>query len=410
MVPAKWKEEILGDIVIMHSGGTPSKQRLEYWNGSIPWLSAKDLKSFRLSDSIEKISNLAVSSGTKVVSANTILILVRGMTLLKDVPIGVTTCTVAFNQDVRAIIPKKGIDSFFLAYSLLANKNNIKRMVNTSGHGTGRLESDLFRDLTVLIPPYAEQLNIVKVLSCWDRAIEQTENLLAAKRQLKKGLMQKLLTGKVRFTEFVKSSRCVTTRYGRFPEDWICYHIRDFAKEVSMKNTGEKTLPVLSCTKHDGLVDSLEYFKRQVFSEDTSTYKIVSRGQFAYATNHIEEGSIGFQDFYDEALVSPMYTVFKTSQIVNDHFFYKLLKTELYRHIFEENTSASVDRRGSLRWNEFSRIKVFLPSISEQERITKVLNTCEEEAHYSETKLEALKRQKKGLMQQLLTGITRVKV
>ena len=152
----------------------------------------------------------------------------------------------------------------------------------------------------------------------------------------------------------------------------------------------------------------MEYFGRQIYSDDTSTYKIVKRGQFAYATNHIEEGSIGYQDLYNEALISPMYTVFETNKQVDDAFLYRVLKTELYRHIFEVNTSASVNRRGSLRWSGFSKIHVPLPSLDEQQAIAAVLQTADEEIGLLERKLAALRQQKQGLMQRLLTGEVRV--
>ena len=140
-----------------------------------------------------------------------------------------------------------------------------------------------------------------------------------------------------------------------------------------------------------------------------STYKVVRRNQFAYATNHIEEGSIGYQDMYDEAVISPMYTVFETDKQIKDRFLYLLLKTELYLHIFQANTSASVDRRGSLRWNEFSKIHIPLPSVKEQEAIISVFDPCDRELVLLHQQLGTFKEQKRGLMQKLLTGQWRTK-
>lgn len=222
--------------------------------------------------------------------------------------------------------------------------------------------------------------------------------------------MQQLIAGKTRFNEFVKFSKKVKTRYGDFPEEWTPVHMGDIADEAGKKNGGGRELPVLSCTKHRGLVNSLEYFGKRIFSEDTSTYRIVERGDFAYATNHIEEGSIGYQNLHDAALISPMYTVFRTKPGVDHEFFWKLIKTELYRHIFEVNTCGSIARRGALRWDEFALIKVFLPTVTEQKRIAAVLNTCDEEIKLLEKQLDALKEQKRGLMQKLLTGEVRVKL
>ncbi|MCG3161184.1 MAG: hypothetical protein JMDDDDMK_02302 [Acidobacteria bacterium] len=105
-----------------------------------------------------------------------------------------------------------------------------------------------------------------------------------------------------------------------------------------------------------------------------------------------------------------MYTVFETNGRVDDSFLYRLLKTELYRRIFEANTSGTIDQRGGLRWKDFAKIKVALPSLPEQRRIAAVLNTCDNEIDSLTRQLEAIQRQKRGLMRKLLTGRIRVKV
>lgn len=87
---------------------------------------------------------------------------------------------------------------------------------------------------------------------------------------------------------------------------------------------------------------------------------------------------------------------------------FAVLKTGLYRHIFEVSTSASVDRRGSLRWSEFSKLPFPLPSLAEQRAIAEVLRTAQTDLDALNTETEALTRQKRGLMQKLLTGEWRV--
>jgi type I restriction enzyme S subunit len=274
----------------------------------------------------------------------------------------------------------------------------------TSRTSIAHLTREKLLELPIKVPTLPEQQKIAQILSIWDKAIEKLEALIAAKQKRKKALMQQLLTGKKRFAEFVKSDGMQKTKFGTIPTDWQYLHIAEVAKQLSVKNHAGHDLPVLSCTKHYGLVDSLTYFGRQIFSEDTSTYKVAPRNTFAYATNHIEEGSIGYQNLYDEALISPMYTVFQTKKNINDEFLFRVLKTELYRHIFEVNTSASVDRRGSLRWNQFAAIKIPVPSIPEQEKIASFFAVADKEIETNQRQLSALKDQKKGLMQQLLTG------
>ena len=297
--------------------------------------------------------------------------------------------------------------------NLVLNSRGVIRQLRAIATGTTSVAAIYWRDarhLHLLRPPLGEQEEITKVIAAWDSAMDILEDLVTAKELRKRGLMQQLLTGRRRFKEFVRSGQMVRTRYGRFPMDWAAAYIGDLAEEAVEKNDGGHALPVLSCTKHRGLVNSLEYFGKRIFSADTSTYRVVRRGDFAYATNHIEEGSIGYQNLHDAALISPMYTVFRTRAGVDHSFFFKLVKTELYRHIFEVNTSGSIARRGGLRWDEFAMIKVFLPSVPEQQRIATVLEACDREIELLQKQLDALKEQKRGLMQKLLTGEVRVKV
>jgi type I restriction enzyme S subunit len=105
-----------------------------------------------------------------------------------------------------------------------------------------------------------------------------------------------------------------------------------------------------------------------------------------------------------------MYTVFEASGRVDDGFLYKVLKTERYRYIFEVNTNGTVNRRGSLRWKVFATIRIPLPSLEEQRRIAAILQACDREIALLTQKRDALQRQKKGLMQRLLTGRVRVEV
>lgn len=245
------------------------------------------------------------------------------------------------------------------------------------------------------IPTYPEQISIANILNRWDLCIDKIKENIKLNEKRKKALIQQLLTGKKRLKGF--------------KDKWINVKICDIAKEINKRNGKNKEIIVLSCTKYDGLVPSLEYFGRKIYSDDLSTYKIVPKHTFAYATNHIEEGSIGYQESYDEALISPMYTVFKTNDNCNDDFIYKLLKTHRYIHEYNKRMEGSINRRGGLRWDEFSKIKLSLPSFEEQSAISNILKKAEKEIELLKRKLEFLKKQKQGLMQVLLTGKVRVK-
>lgn len=245
--------------------------------------------------------------------------------------------------------------------------------------------------LTISLPELSRQQNVARALDAWDSAMFDAKALVQVLERRQQGLMQQLLTGRQRLNGFKGT--------------WSTVRVGSFAKDVRAINTHGLPLPVLSCTKYAGLVDSLRYFGKQVFSENTATYKIVRRDQFAYATNHIEEGSIGYQNLYDEALISPMYTVFEVDAGVVDHrYLYMLLKTEAMRRVFEATTHSSVDRRGSLRWPEFAKLKVTLPPMPEQQRVVEVIEAAQEAVTLAAQQLQALQQQKRALLQRLLSG------
>lgn len=253
-----------------------------------------------------------------------------------------------------------------------------------------------YKQLQIPLPPLAEQAGLMEILSTWNGAVRSVEALLANARTHRAALMQQLLNA--------------TKRLPGFSEDWRPVSIADVAEEVSERNTGGTQLPVLSCSKHDGFVESLKYFKKKVYSDDISNYKIVKRGTFAFPSNHVEEGSIGYQDVCDAGIVSPIYCVFRTDETVDDRFLYALFKSDRYRQIFAAATNASVDRRGSLRWKDFRGIRLMLPARPEQAAIGDVLDAASAEIAAYQSQLAALRQEKAALMQQLLTGKRRVKL
>jgi len=298
--------------------------------------------------------------------------------------------------DIIILRPFVGVDSYYLSYALQSEDANCQKYKLGEGHSVVHIYPDELRTLQVPLPPLPEQKAIAAVISAWDKAIEATQKLIEQKELRKKALMQQLLSGKKRLKGFSGK--------------WSRVTINDIADDISIRNTSNDQLIVLSCTKYDGLVPSLEYFGRKIFSNDLSTYKVVPKNTFAYATNHIEEGSIGYQRSYEKALISPMYTTFKTKDGIDNEFLFSVLKTHHSIHEYQKRMEGSINRRGGLRWEEFSKIKVNIPSKMEQSAINKLIMVAHKEIDLLRTKVKLLKDQKKGLMQKLLTGQVRVKV
>lgn len=278
--------------------------------------------------------------------------------------------------------------SYFLYFSETEEYSNYIKSITKPAINQASFTTVEYKRMDLLIPPVFEQQKISSIISIWHRAIELKDKLLEQKKLQKKGLIQQILRNC-----FEKCKR---------------KEIKEVAEQRVEINSANVSLPVLSCTKYDGLVSSLEYFRRQVYAENLESYKVVRKNWFAYATNHIEEGSIGLQLQYDAGLVSPMYTVFKLNSGMDEEFVFAILKSEIYRRRFKTMMNASVNRRGSLRWNEFSKIKIPVPEYEMQKRMAQIIRVAENEISLLEKEISLLKNQKKGLMQLLLTGKVRV--
>jgi len=413
MVPEGWERRTLRDVAEIRTGLAKGKSGLRE-PVSVPYLRVAnvqdgyiDLNEVKLiSVEKEKVERYSLQKGDVL------------MTEGGD-----------FNKLGRGAVWKNQINPCLHQNHVFAVRTNSKVLLSTflaalSGSHYGKnyflscakkstnlasISSTQLKEFPVLLPPMKEQMKISKILSTWDKAIASTEKLLANSQQQKKALMQQLLTGKKRFGFEANSYYFQKTRYGKIPANWRYPAIKEIASQVSIKNSGGEDLPVLSCSKHLGFVDSLKYFKKKVYSDDTSAYRVIPKGCFGFPANHIEEGSIGLQNLYERGLVSPIYVIFQAnSKLVNNNYLFAILKTEHYRQIFSARTNASVDRRGSLRWKEFSSIHIPLPPLEEQEKIASVLKAANVEIKILNTKLEHLRLEKQALMQQLLTGKRRV--
>ena len=185
-----WKQTTLGGVVDLISGGTPSKRRADYWNGTFPWVSAKDMKQFRISDTEDHLTEDGVENGTRIAPSGSVLLLTRGMTLLHDLPVCVIKRPMAFNQDVKALRPTEAVDDEFLPYLILGNRHRLLRMVDLAGHGTGRLNSDELRALEFPLPPLEEQRAIARVLGALDDKIELNRRMSETLEEMARALFR----------------------------------------------------------------------------------------------------------------------------------------------------------------------------------------------------------------------------
>ena len=202
-IPAEWEVVSVFDIAHIVSGGTPNTSIPEYWNGNIPWLSIEDFNTGNrwVFSSSKFITELGLKrSNTKVLRRGMLLISARG-TVGAIVQLGKD---MAFNQSCYGLDSKNKdkLSNDFLYYALIYY---IKFFLSlTYGNVFDTITKDNFKEIRIPLPPLPGQRRIVKVLSQIDEVIEKEENYKRKLESLKRGLMEDLLTGKVRVNNLLE--------------------------------------------------------------------------------------------------------------------------------------------------------------------------------------------------------------
>lgn len=199
-IPEGWTVRSLASVGDWLSGGTPRRSRDDYWGGDIPWISAKTLHRACVIGSDRNVTPLGAENGTRVVPPGTLLFVVRGMSLAKELRFGVSDVAVAFNQDLKAILPRDVTTGFLLAW-FNAHQNDILTLADAASHGTRRLQTELLEELSLVVPP------IKALMALSDRFDDMLAQRFQNARQsrtlaaLRDALLPQLLSGTIRLKD-----------------------------------------------------------------------------------------------------------------------------------------------------------------------------------------------------------------
>lgn len=242
------------------------------------------------------------------------------------------------------------------------------------------------------LPPLPEQKAIAQVLSTADAAIHTTEKLIAQKELCKKWLMQQLLTGKKRIKEF--------------GGEWKEVPLSEMFSERN--ETKYFDLPLLSIGQN-GVYPQDESIKKDTSNDDKSKYKRICPGDIGYNTMRMWQGRSALSGLY--GIVSPAYTVVTPKKNADSLFFSYLFKMPKMTNLFWRNSQGLVDDTLNCKYKDFSIVRVVLPQTKEEQTaIAQVLQAADKEIWLLKAKAVKLREQKKGLMQQLLTGKVRLNI
>lgn len=195
----EWSKQQLGDICNIVNGGTPSTSIAEFWNGKILWCTPTDITSCS-TKYIYTTESKITESGLKASSATLLpkgaLLLCSRATIGEVRIAGNTICT---NQGFKSLVVHQNISNEWLYYMVHVLKFNM--LEKAIGSTFLEISKKDLAELDIIVPEFTEQKAIAQVLSDMDSEIEQLEKKLAKYQQIKRGMMQELLTGRIRLVD-----------------------------------------------------------------------------------------------------------------------------------------------------------------------------------------------------------------
>jgi type I restriction enzyme, S subunit len=197
-IPGSWEWCRLGALGYFTGGGTPSKNKQEYWDGDIPWISPKDMKDDFISGAEMSITELGVeNSSAKLIPHKSILIVARSGILKRTLPVGINTVICSVNQDIKVIVPYQKNLSRYLSIMLKGFEPHILTNLVKQGMTVQSLKYSEFENEPFPIPPLEEQHRIVRrieeLFAICDRFKAQLEQREKVNERLVKGLVQEVL-------------------------------------------------------------------------------------------------------------------------------------------------------------------------------------------------------------------------
>lgn len=393
-----WPTKALGKISKIQSGGTPDRKNKSYWsNGHIPWVTTAEVKFRTIIETNEKITAAGLTnSSAKIFPKGAILLALYGQGKTRG-QVGLLGIDAATNQACAAIQAKPEVDSGYLYEFLKGSYSAIRNLSNTGGQEN--LSATIISEIQVPLPPLPEQRKIAEILRTWDLGVEKLEALRAANLRRRIWMRSHMFTGRARLPGF--------------SGDWREVTLGEVLTEHGLQGTGAEE--VFSVSVHKGLVNQIEHLGRSFAAAETSHYNRVLPGDIVYTkspTGDFPLGIIKQSKISQEVIVSPLYGVFTPATrelgVILDALFESPLAVRNYLHPLVQkgakNTIAITNRR-------FLEGRLRLPmDPAEQAAIAAVIDVSQAELNAIVSEIDLLTRQKRGLMQKLLTGEWRVKV
>lgn len=241
-----------------------------------------------------------------------------------------------------------------------------------------------------------EERKIINFLSNLDKKIQLQEEKIDLLKEQKNGFMQKIFSQELRFKDEDGQN---------FPQ-WKKLKLSDFAERVTRKNSNLQTNKPLTISAQYGLIDQIEFFNKNVASENLTGYYLLENGEFAYNksySNGFPLGTIKRLDRYENGALSTLYICFKLNEKVDSDFLVHYFDSSSWHKEVSLICVEGARNHGLLNVSvsEFFDTEHFIPSYKEQIKIAEFLNVVNTNIKLNEQKLDKLQQQKQAFMQQM---------
>ena len=361
----------------------------KYYGGEIPFLQTGDIaRAGRIIQGWTQTLNELGLGVSKMFPRGTIF-----MSIAANIgDVAISGFDAACPDSVVAVKPRNGADPEWLFQSLKFSKNDLAALSTQNAQANLSLEK--IAPFRIPVPPLPEQRKIAEILRTWDEALEKLTALRAAKQERFTGLTHQVMG-----------------RGGIFPQRWPLEPLSAVSTPILHKSAGYKH-PVMTISAKSGFLMQADKFARDMAGQSVERYTLLHEGEFAYNKGNSKTAPYGcvFRLERPTALVPFVYYCFALKSGLDPEFYEHLFAAGALNYQLSRLINSGVRNDGLLNLysDDFYSCRVPVPPIDEQRKIARALTAAKQELALIDDEIEALTRQKRGLMQKLLTGEWRV--
>ena len=373
-----WSKFKLGDLIKFTGGSQPPRRDFIYEEkeGYVRLIQTRDYRTDKYKTYIKE------SSSKRYCTADDVMIGRYGPPVFQIFRGLEGSYNVAL---IKAEPKRKNLTKDYIYYFLSRNDLflAIDRLSRRTSGQTG-VDMDFLKNFEFPLPQIPEQKAIVELLSTWDEAIEKTERLIQVKERHLKGQIQKLI-----------SQRC---------DSWPHTKPKKIFDTITEKNFPDEEL--LSVTQDRGVIPR-SMLEGRVMSPDgtTASYKLIKRGDFAISLRSFQ-GGIEYSIY--QGIISPAYTVLRPKIELSSDFYRLFFKSYIFIEKYLNLAVIGIRDGKQISIPDFLSIKIPVPPLEQQKEIAETLSVCQHEIDLLKQLAEKYKTQKRGLMQNILSGECRI--